>query len=404
MKYNERNPLVSVIIPVYNREKTIKRAIESVLNQTYKNIEIVVIDDCSTDNTSEILHQYINDIRVKIYYQEENVGANRARNRGIGVAQGEYIAFQDSDDEWLPWKLEKQIAYMQEKGYLVSYSSYQLFEDGEVRIVPSDVQVEELSGEKLKEKLKRRNTIGTPTLIVHRRVFEKIGRFDENMPRLQDYELMIRIVNCFEVGYINEPLVKAYRMKECISNNSDKWLEAILLLIEKHADFLDIKTWWNFYLRDSRVVSGGVIDWILLNRAIDRVTRGEDVFVRERYLKLTTEFAAMQYNKLREIVEDDYIYFISKLVNEEFAIYGAGFFGKKVYEELKHKELMPKCFLVTEKKENDFIDKIPIYGIAEWEDKRIPVIIATNRDKQIQIREQLVAKEMFRYISYPKLN
>lgn len=104
--------LVSVVIPVYNRADTIKRAVESVLEQTYKNVEIIIIDDGSTDGTIDQLkelEQMESSIRV---FKQDHKGANAARNLGIEKARGGFIAFQDSDDEWLPSKLEKQICYI----------------------------------------------------------------------------------------------------------------------------------------------------------------------------------------------------------------------------------------------------------------------------------------------------
>lgn len=101
---------ISVIMPVYNSEKTIERAIESVLVQTYKCLELIVIDDCSTDRSRDIIGQYAEkDLRVHILYNEKNEGVSIARNRGIDIAQHDWIAFLDSDDYWLPDKLEFQM-------------------------------------------------------------------------------------------------------------------------------------------------------------------------------------------------------------------------------------------------------------------------------------------------------
>ncbi len=107
--------LVSVVIPVYNRENTINRAIDSALSQTYSNVEVIVVDDGSTDKTVSIVKEY-DDCRIKLICQKERGGANKARNVGIANSQGEYIAFQDSDDEWLPDKLRSQIEAMQSHG------------------------------------------------------------------------------------------------------------------------------------------------------------------------------------------------------------------------------------------------------------------------------------------------
>ena len=104
----QNKPLVSVIIPTYNRGRLILDSINSVLNQTYKNIELIVVDDCSTDNTEEILKS-INDSRIKYVKLEKNSGACIARNKGIELSTGEFIAFNDSDDLWITTKLEKQL-------------------------------------------------------------------------------------------------------------------------------------------------------------------------------------------------------------------------------------------------------------------------------------------------------
>lgn len=105
MEHSERKPVFSVIIPTYNREKLIGRAIDSVLNQTFKDFELIIVDDGSTDNTKEIIERYT-DQRIRYIYKE-NGGQNSALNKGIEFAKGKYVAFLDSDDEWLDEKLRK---------------------------------------------------------------------------------------------------------------------------------------------------------------------------------------------------------------------------------------------------------------------------------------------------------
>ena len=117
-------PLVSVVIPLYNRENTIQRAVDSILNQTYTNIEVLVVDDGSTDASVKMLEKYQKDKRVKVFLQGTNKGANVARNRGIQEAEGEYIAFQDSDDVWLSDKLEKQIKRMESENFYISFCAF----------------------------------------------------------------------------------------------------------------------------------------------------------------------------------------------------------------------------------------------------------------------------------------
>ena len=116
--------LVSIIMPSYNTAKFISETIESVLEQTYTNWELIIVDDCSTDNTDEVVKSFLSDNRIKYIKNEKNSGAAVSRNRALREAKGKWIAFLDSDDLWLPVKLEKQIAFMKENDYHFSYTNY----------------------------------------------------------------------------------------------------------------------------------------------------------------------------------------------------------------------------------------------------------------------------------------
>ena len=123
--------LVSIIMPSYNTGLYIKYSIESVLAQSYMNWELIIVDDCSTDNTDEVVSQYLYDSRIKYLKNEKNSGAAVSRNYALREAKGKWIAFLDSDDSWHPKKLEKQIAFMQENGYTFSYTDYMIQLNGE---------------------------------------------------------------------------------------------------------------------------------------------------------------------------------------------------------------------------------------------------------------------------------
>ena len=118
------NDLVSIIMPSYNTEKFIVDTINSVLNQTYKNWELIIVDDCSTDDTINIIKQF-NDGRIKFFQNDKNSGAAISRNKALTEAKGKWIAFLDSDDLWYPEKLEKQIKFMKENDYHFSYTNYE---------------------------------------------------------------------------------------------------------------------------------------------------------------------------------------------------------------------------------------------------------------------------------------
>lgn len=121
--------LVSIIMPSWNTDRFIGKSIRCVLNQTYDNWELLIVDDCSTDNTDVIVKPYLKDSRIKYIKNEKNSGAAIARNRAMRAAKGEWVAFLDSDDLWMSEKLEKQIRFMQEKGFVLSYTEYEKIDE-----------------------------------------------------------------------------------------------------------------------------------------------------------------------------------------------------------------------------------------------------------------------------------
>lgn len=123
------NDLVSIIMPSYNSEQYIKASIQSVLSQSYSNYELIIVDDCSKDKTVEIIKSF-NDSRIKLYINEKNGGAAISRNRALKEARGKWIAFLDSDDIWVPDKLEKQIKFMESNSYDMTYSDYRIYNKG----------------------------------------------------------------------------------------------------------------------------------------------------------------------------------------------------------------------------------------------------------------------------------
>ncbi|SHK85885.1 Glycosyltransferase involved in cell wall bisynthesis [Fibrobacter sp. UWT2] len=121
--------LVSIIMPSWNTAKFIAESIQCVIDQTYQNWELLIVDDCSTDNTDAVVEPFLKDPRIKYFHNEKNLGAALTRNRALREAQGEWIAFLDSDDLWTPLKLVKQIGFMQEHGYVLSYTEYEKIDE-----------------------------------------------------------------------------------------------------------------------------------------------------------------------------------------------------------------------------------------------------------------------------------
>jgi glycosyltransferase involved in cell wall biosynthesis len=243
MSQNMKNPTVSVIIPTYNRENLIVRAIYSVLKQTYQDFEIIVVDDGSTDHTEDVIRQLQNKEKRIIYIKnKKNKGAATARNTGIREAKGKYIAFQDSDDEWLSGKLEKQMK-MFKKAPLeigVIYTGFWRIEADKKEYIPSDkiikkegyIHIELLKG----------NFVTTQSIVVRKECFEKVGMFEEDLPRLQDWELVLRLSKYYHFKFIDDPLLVSHHTPDSISANDEALIKAYELIINKHyQDFVKHK-------------------------------------------------------------------------------------------------------------------------------------------------------------------
>lgn len=400
MSCQSDNPLVTIIIPVYNRENTISRAINSVLGQTYKNIEIIVVDDCSTDTTVDKIKEF-KDERIRLICLPFNRGANFARNRGIEQANGEFIAFQDSDDEWMVNKLDRQINYMLTERLDASFSPYVLFDEGVSQIIPFNYQNIDLYRTKIKEELRKRNVVGTPTLIVKKNIFCQIGMFDETMPRFQDYEFVIRLVKKFRLGYISEPLVRAYRMQESISVNKKVLLDAYKILLKKHIDFMDLKCVINNIFDNTDIFGGGEVNWNKFDELIEYIGIKESYEDIKKIYKMELEYIYKKYFVIKESFVNWYDLFCESIKTGEFAIYGAGLYGHKAYYDLKKKNRIPQFFLVTKKEKKQEIDGIEVVELSEDIDKNIPIIIAVSCEKQYELMKNLQIRGIDRFCLYP---
>ena len=214
------NNLVSIITPLYKSERFISEIIKSVLNQTYQNWEMIIVDDCSPDKSANIVEKYvIKDNRINLIRLTKNVGAAEARNKALEVARGKYIAFLDSDDLWLPEKLYKQITFMKENNYFFTFTSYIPFsENGKIEYSPILVPKE------LDYVRYCKNTIiGCLTVVIDK---EKIGEFKmPNIKSSHDMGLWLSIMKKgFKAYGLNEVLAK-YRLVSN-SNTSKKWKAA----------------------------------------------------------------------------------------------------------------------------------------------------------------------------------
>lgn len=214
---------VSVLIPVYNAEKYITRTLESVLSQTYKDIEIVLVDDCSKDSSEKIIARY-QEVYPEIVYhlQEKNGGAGVARNKALELASGRYVAFLDSDDMWYPEKIEKQLLLMKKKNTPFTYTAIEMIDEKDVCIKPK---------RNIKEKcdynyLLHNTIIATSSVVVDRKYF---GDFRMPLRRGgQDYATWLMLLRDGIVAYgINKTFVKYRVSKDSLSSNKFKSIKQV---------------------------------------------------------------------------------------------------------------------------------------------------------------------------------
>ena len=206
-----KSPLVSVIIPAYNAEKYIERTIHSVLLQNYENIEIIVIDDGSTDNTATVVKKLANEDKRLHYVHQQNGGVSSARNHGYKLSKGEYLAFLDADDIWLPNNVSKKLAHLQD--------------NPDVGLVHSDAMVIDENDNSLNETKKGKSgwilddlllwngtCIPAPSsILVKREVVDSVGGFDTSLSTAADQEFFFRVAAKYKIGRVEE-VTWQYRM------------------------------------------------------------------------------------------------------------------------------------------------------------------------------------------------
>lgn len=227
--------LISVVIPTYNCGKYLIRTIESIFNQTYRNFEIIVVDDGSTDNTEKILEKYNGNRQFRYIYQE-NRGISAARNAGIRASSGEFIAFLDADDMWLPEKLERQISLIIEfpDVGLVGCGYYGIDESGKrIKEIRSSNY---LNKELLLNDLMVRNVVTSSGsgALVRKECFDKVGLFDESFRSTEDRDMWFRILKNYDSKYVNESLVTIMARKGSLSKNVSNMKIYQKKFIQKH--------------------------------------------------------------------------------------------------------------------------------------------------------------------------
>ena len=236
------SPSVSVVIPAWNRAASIVAAIDSVLAQSWRDFELIVVDDGSTDGTLAAAAA-VADPRLRLVPAPHNLGAAGARNLGATQARGAWIAFQDSDDEWLPRKLEKQMARLLAPGaaYVGGYCGLLTLgwlDDApgdrlRLRYVP-DAAISPADGDILGPLLMR-NMISTQTLVVRRDRFHDLGGFDPDTTPIEDWDFVIRLAQTGPIAFVDEPLVQQRFSANSITRDRARALASIERVLAKNA-------------------------------------------------------------------------------------------------------------------------------------------------------------------------
>jgi glycosyltransferase involved in cell wall biosynthesis len=227
-------PFFTVIIPTYNRAELLREAIQSVLDQTFEDFELIIIDDHSTDNTSEVVSSF-NDNRIKYIMNDRTKGPAGARNTGIFKARGDWITFLDSDDIWLPEKLEVQFKKIQERDETVKfiYAGYAIYDFEKKKEVAS--YLPEKEGWILKDLLYNNYITALCSVIVQKDILLKVGGFDERFPALEDWELYVRIAGLTKFGIVKKKIVYVRKThKDRVSLNFQNKLTSVLLFRQKY--------------------------------------------------------------------------------------------------------------------------------------------------------------------------
>jgi glycosyltransferase involved in cell wall biosynthesis len=228
------NPSVSVIIPTYNYGSFIGEALKSVFEQTFQDFEIIVVDDGSTDKTRELVGSFGEKVR---YFYQAQQGPARARNKGITESRGEFIAFLDADDVWLPTKLEKQIRLFKENPRLgMALTDNFLFDEAGIYREYVNKKGYLITGDVVANIFINSGVV-TPTVVVRREVFDKVGLFEENLYIAEDDNMWIRIAAEYEVDIVDESLAKIRDHRGRTMRVSDKLIESV----EKNIELLTTK-------------------------------------------------------------------------------------------------------------------------------------------------------------------
>jgi len=215
-------PLISIVLPTYNRKGVLERAINSVIKQSYHNWELIIIDDGSTDGTDKLMKRYEKQNNIK-YIKQPNRGVSISRNKGISLSKGEYIAFIDSDDEWIEEKLETQVVFINRYNEIaLTFSNASLIKpDGTITKKPEIIKHDRDEIYDL-ENVFKDPYFGIPTVMIKKKILDEVGSFDESLNTAEDIDLFLRISLDNPVGYQHKKLVNVYITEGSLSSTKGR--------------------------------------------------------------------------------------------------------------------------------------------------------------------------------------
>jgi glycosyltransferase involved in cell wall biosynthesis len=287
-------PKISVVIPVYNRENTIRYCLNSILNQSFLPFEIIVVDDCSSDKSVKIIGEYKDNL-VRLICLEKRSGAQAARNKGIKESRSDWIAFMDSDDEWTPNKLEKQLEVLKEiriNPMTVIHSNCWVYDH--VKQTKEIWNLPPINGEKVLRELLSFSGPMFQGMITSKLALTKIDYLDENVPSYQEWETSIRLAGYCRFIHLKEPLFIYYLHEgDRISGNRKLDIEGYQYVIDKHRN--DIIQYCGVTVYNNHLLINALkaINWEYFNEALKILDKVEGKSIKILILRLLLKYKNM---------------------------------------------------------------------------------------------------------------
>lgn len=343
--------LVSVVIPTYNRVDKLVRALKSVQNQTYTNLEIIVVDDGSTDDTLQALEK-IEDYRLKYYHLDQNSGPSKARNFGVSHAHGEYIAFHDDDDEWKYNKIELQMnALLNHVDCMMCFGRMAIYcDDCLLQTTPNNFDWEKYKST-FSEKLLYTNYVGTPTIVIKKTAFDELGGFSEKLHCIEDWEFVIRVSQKYRITYLDDILVDVHVTEKSVTTNVEGYIYAISYIIKRNMNRVDDPrkyTLWMLKNIDFRLRKEGIRDSypLLMKKCFVPDIIKDDLAIDIFFHKYSLDMNDFRYSKIcKNLFQDNeiMIQWMKKNDIDDIAIYGMGKLGKALLKKLVECDMNVVC-------------------------------------------------------------